>query len=155
MTLEELNSELKKLIQTTVSFKRIAGNSIIIYFFGEPGDATVVSLFINPTWRYQKQGKIIVASLDFRCEESDFNSKEEYEQTFDRMCSLTDDIKGSKLINCEIDLMSSDVTLEFSGNQILRNFANSAFDHNAWTYRNHPQNICANVSPSGIILRDK
>jgi hypothetical protein len=65
MTLEELNSELKKLIQMTVSFKRIAGNSIIIYFFGEPGDATVVSMFIDPTWRYQKQGKVVVGSQDF------------------------------------------------------------------------------------------
>jgi hypothetical protein len=48
MTLEELNSELKRLINTTVSFKRIAGNSIIIYFFGEPGETTVVSVFIDP-----------------------------------------------------------------------------------------------------------
>jgi hypothetical protein len=70
------------------------------------------------------------------------------------MCSLTDEIKGSKLINCEIDLTSSDITLEFSGNQILRNFANSAFDDKAWTYRNLPQNICAYVSPLKVILRD-
>jgi hypothetical protein len=38
MTLEELQTELNGPIHQTVTFKRIAANSIIIYFFGEPGD---------------------------------------------------------------------------------------------------------------------
>ncbi len=47
MTLEELQTELNNLVHQTVTFKRIAGNSIIIYFFGEPGDDSVISVFIE------------------------------------------------------------------------------------------------------------
>ena len=152
MTLEELQAELKGLINQTVTFKRIAGNSIIVYFFGEPGDDSVVSVFIDPSWRYQKNGKVIVGSYDLQIEESDFNSKEEYEERFHQLCALTDAIIGAELVGCSVDLKSSDITMEFSGAQVLRNFANSGFDDKDWTYRNLPKQITAYASPLGVIL---
>ena len=153
MTLEELNLELKKLVGEIVSLKRIAGNSIILYFLGEPGDDTVISVFIDPTWRYQQNGRIIVGSYDFPFDESDFKSKEEYRDTFERMCSLTDALEGTRLENCAVDLDTSDILMEFSNDQVVRNFANSAFDDAAWTYRNRPLKLTAYVSPSGIRLK--
>src|SRR5262245_11189084 len=66
MTLEELQTELNGLIHQTCTFKRIAGNSIIIYFFGEPGDDSVIGVFVDPSWRYQKNGKIILGSYDLQ-----------------------------------------------------------------------------------------
>ena len=155
MTLEELQTELNGLIHQIVTFKRVAANSIIIYFFGEPGDDSVLSVFIDPSWRYQKNGKVIIGSYDLQIEEDDFNSEEEYEERFDYLCSLTDEIKGAELVNCTIDLASSDITMEFSGNQILRNFANSGFDDKAWTYRNCPKQLTAYVSPLGVTLREE
>jgi hypothetical protein len=65
MPLEELQTELNGLIHQTVTFKRIAANSIIIYFFGEPGDDSVISVFVDPTWRYEQSGKIILGSFEF------------------------------------------------------------------------------------------
>ena len=126
--LAELQTELQGLVHQSVSFKRIAGNSVIIYFFGEPGDDNLVSIFIDPSWRYQKNGKVVLGSYDLLIDEGDFNSKEEYEQKFDHLCSLTDDIFEAELVHCEVDLETSDITLTFSGNQVVRNFANSGFD---------------------------
>lgn len=136
----------------TVTFKRIACNSIIVYFFGEPGDESVVSVFIDPSWRYQKNGKVVVGSYDLQTEESDFDSREEYEESFSRQCALTDGIHASRLISCAVDLESSDLTMGFSDGQMLRNFANSGVDDKAWTYRNLPQGLTAIVSPMGVRL---
>ena len=155
MTLEGLQTELQDLINQVVTFNRVAGNSIIVYFFGEPGDDGVVSVFIDPSWRYQKNGKIVLGSYDLLIEEDDFNSKGEYEDRFEYLCSLTDSIKGSKLIRCSVDLESSDITMEFSGSQILRNFANSAFDDKHWTYRNRPKQLTACAAPIGVTLREE
>jgi hypothetical protein len=152
MTLAELQIELNELIHQTVSFKRVAGNSIIIYFFGEPGDDTVSSIFIDPSWRYQKDGKVVIGSYDLQIDEDDFKTEEEYEQRFDHLCSLTNDLLGAELVRCSIDLQASDITLEFSGGQMLRNFANSGFDDKDWTYRNVPKQVCAYVSPLGVKL---
>ncbi|MBI1764355.1 MAG: hypothetical protein HYR56_23255 [Acidobacteria bacterium] len=153
MTLSELQSDLNQLLHQPVSFKRIAGNSIIIYFFDEPGDSNVVSIFTHTSWRYQKDGKVVIGSYDLLIDEDDFNSVEEYEQRFDYLCSLTDELSNADLLACFIDPESSDLTLKFSNEQVIHIFANSAFDNIAWTYRNIPQQICANVSPSGVEIK--
>lgn len=155
MTFEELNAELQKLVGEKVSFVRVAANSIIIYFFGEPGDCNVVSVFIDPTWRFQRHGKVIVGSYDLQVDESDFESKEEYQKEFERLASLPSSLEGAKLESVEIDFESSDISMKFSDGQAMRNFANSAFDDKDWTYRNVAQGITAYVSPSGIKLRSK
>jgi len=150
MTLEELSLELKKLVGETVSFKLIICGSIILYFFGEPRDDSVVSVFINPTWRYQQHGEIIVGSHDYSLDKAAFQSKEEYRKTFDRMCALTDVLEGAVLVDCEVDLETSDILLDFSDGQVLRNFANSGFDKVAWTYENRPHHLTVDVSSLGI-----
>ena len=152
MTLEELQTELGGLIHQTVAFTRIAGNSIIIYFFGEPGDDSVISVFIDPTWRYQKNGKIILGSYDLQIDEENFDSKEAYEDRFHHLCSLTDGLSGAELVSANIDLESSDIRMEFSDGQVVRNFANSGFEDKHWTYRNLQKKLKAYVSPLGVIL---
>jgi hypothetical protein len=153
MPLEELQTELNGLIHQTVTFKRIAGNSIVIYFFGEPGDDSVKSVFVDPTWRYQKNGKIILGSYDLQIDEESFDSKEAYEERFHYLCSLTDDLWGAEPIDCTIDLESSDINMEFSGGQVVRNFANSGFEDKHWTYRNLQKKLTAIVSPLGVTVR--
>ena len=149
MTLEELSFELKRLVGETVSSKLIACNSITLYFFGEPRADSAVSVSIASTWRYQQHGEIVVGSDDFPAG-SDFTSKEEYRKTFDRMCALTDVLEGAMLVDCEVDLVTSDIRMEFSEGQVIRNFANKAFADAAWTYRNPARNLTAYVSPSGV-----
>ncbi len=155
MMFEELNAELQKLVAEKVSFVRVAANGIIIYFFSEPGDDNVVSVFIDPTWRFQRHGKVIVGSYDLQIDESDFESKEEYQKEFERLASLLSSLKGAKLECVEIDFESSDIFMKFSDGQVVRNFANSAFDDKAWTYRNDAQGITACVSALGIRLRSE
>src|SRR5215471_11052639 len=118
MTLEELQNELNGLIHQTVTFKRIAGDSIIIYFFGEPGDDSVISVFVDPTWRYQTNGKVILGSYDLQIDEENFDSKEAYEERFHHLCSLTDGLKGAELVRWKMDPESSDITMRLSGGQV-------------------------------------
>jgi hypothetical protein len=153
MTLEELQTELNGLIHQTVTFKRIAANSIIIYFFGGPGDKSVISVFVDPTWRYEQNGKIILGSFDLQIDEENFDSKEAYEEKFYYLSSLTDGLWGAELVSCTIDLESSDISMVFSGGQIVCNFANSGFEDKHWTYRNLQKKLTAYVSPLGVIVR--
>ena len=59
---------------------------------------------------------------------------------------------GAELISCAIDLESSDISMEFSGGQVVRNFANSGFEDKHWTYRNLQKKLKAYVSPLGVIV---
>jgi hypothetical protein len=153
MPLEELQTELNSLIRQTVTFKRIAANSIIIYFFGEPGDDSVISVFVDPTWRYEQNGKIILGGFDLQIDEENIDSKEAYEEKFYYLCSFTGGLCVAELLSCAIDLESSDISMVFSGGQILRNFANSGFEDKHWTYRNLQKKLTAIASPLGVIVR--
>jgi hypothetical protein len=153
MPIEELKAELESLVSERVTFKRNAANSLIIYFHGEPGDSEVRSFFIDPTWRFEQNGRIVVGSFDFQIERSDFSSEEEYESEWRRRCELMESLVGSELLRVEIEDSSADLTLEFSDQQVVRSFANSAFDEDSWTYRNIPKRTKATVSPLGIRIK--
>jgi hypothetical protein len=150
MTLEELSLELKRLLGETVFSKLIAFNIITLYFFGGPRSDSAVSISIVSAWRYEQHGEIVVGSDDFPLKESDFRSKEEYRKAFERICALTDVLEGAILVDCGLDLATSDILLEFSEGQVLRNFASRAFADAAWTYQNPARSLTAYVSPSGI-----
>jgi hypothetical protein len=150
MTLEELNLELKKLVGEEVTVKRIVCDSLTIYFLGDARQESAVSIFIGSSWRYQQHGEIVVGSHDFHVANSGYPSAEDYRKTFERMCSLINALEGARLVDCEVDLETSDLFMEFSGDQVVRSFANSAFDTEAWAYRNRPRNLVVDVSPSGV-----
>jgi len=150
VTFGELNAELQKLVGERVSFVRIVCNSIIIYFRGEPADGGVVSVFIDPSWRFQHHGKVIIGSYDLQIEEADFASKQEYQKEYERIAALTDGLQGSNLEAVRIDSETSDVEMKFSDDRVVRNFANSALDDKAWTYRNVAKGIAVVVSVFGV-----
>jgi hypothetical protein len=150
MTFEELNLKLQKLVGQTVSFKRLAGNALIIYFFGEPSDDTVESIFIETSWRLEKSNKVVVGSYDLQENEDEFETKEEIEQAFRQRAALTQSLIGATLQSFSVDSISSDITLVFSGEQIVRSFANTAFDDLCWTYRNHPEKLTVYASTLGL-----
>jgi hypothetical protein len=114
----------------------------------------VCSFFVDPTWRFEHSDRIVVGSFDFQIEGSDFGSKEEYESEWRRRCHLMESLVGSELLRVEIEDSSADLTLEFSGRQIVRSFANSAFEEDSWTYRNLPKKLKAIVSPLGIRIEE-
>jgi hypothetical protein len=154
MTFEELNSELSELIGQAVSFKRVAANSVIVYCFGGPGDASVRSVFVDPPWRYEREGKVVLGSYDVSMDEAEFDLEEQYLQAFHYLASYMDDLVGASLLKCRVHPLSFDITMEFSGDRVSRSFVNSAFEESAWTYRNFPKKFCAEVSPRGIVVRD-
>ena len=45
--------------------------------------------------------------------------------------------------------------MRFPDDQVVRSFANSAFDDKDWTYRNGAQGITAYVSPLGVRVRKR
>ena len=154
MNFEELHVELNKLLGERVLYKRVAGNSLIFYFFGEPGDPNVRSIWLEPPWRYERGGRVVAGSYDIPYDEADFETKEEYRREFDRICGLSDALEKSELLSLKVDEASSDLTLEFSDGQRVRSFASSAFEMPAWTYRNVPRDLAVHVSPGGIEARE-
>ena len=70
-------------------------------------------MFLDPTWRFQKQGKVVVGSYDLQIDESDFESEEKYQEEFERIASLPHSLEGAALESVAIDFESSDISMSF------------------------------------------
>jgi hypothetical protein len=157
MTLEELHIKITILTGQAITFKRLAGNTLILYFNGEAGDASVQSIWLDPPWRFIENGRVLVGSLDipisYDVEEKSPEEKNKEHEEFERYCALTDSLNNSILEQTIIDPITYDITLKFSGNQIVSKFCNTAFDDEQWAFIDVPSNEWASVSPLGIYTR--
>ena len=153
MNITEVFDALNRLIGKSLTFKRVAANSIILYFDGEPGDDAVRSIWLEPPWRYEIDDRVIIGSSYLWLHESDFQSKEEMDSEWNRRCRMTDSVNDNPLETVSIDLVSNDMMLRFVGGKVMRNFSNSGLHDIAWTYRDRTQKLVVEVSSEQIEVR--
>jgi hypothetical protein len=134
-----LKKEILGLIGKVVTYKRIAGNTIILYFDGNPGESNIKSFWIDPLWLFERNREYVVGSEDFPWEQEDGQSDEEYDRNFEEICNRTNSLLGSKLTGIKIS-DSNDICLQFDKHQEIRNIFGSN-DSEGWIYRDKAKNL--------------
>lgn len=151
MTQDELRAELALLIGEPIVFTRLAINAIIVYFCGEPGDETVRSTWLDPPWRYERDRRVVLGSNDLYLERDDPDPEKERETEWRRRCNIIHQLDTAALESIDVDEVSADLVMRFSGDQVLRQFSSSGLEGDAnWIYRNHPKQLTVEVSPARI-----
>lgn len=138
--MKDLKEEVLNLIGKIVTYKRIAGNTIILYFDGKPGETNTKSIWIDPAWRYERHKKYIVGSEDFPWEQEDDQNDEEYSKNFEKICERTNSLIGAKVVEIKIGELFNDICLFFSNHQVIRNMFTSE-NTEGWVYRDHSKNL--------------
>ena len=138
--IRDLINEITGLSGKIISFKRIGGNSLILYFDGTPGEANIRSLWLDPPWKYENSMGIIVDSDEFPFEQNEWQSDRDYSNEFERICRKTDDMLNSKLKEVKITKNSNELILCFDNGHILSN-SNISNDEFGWAYRNTSKNV--------------
>jgi len=137
--MKNLKNEVLSLIGKTVTFKRIAGNTIILYFDGRPGELNVKSLWIDPPWHCEINKMCIVDSEEFPFEQEVWESEKDYERKFNEICNKTNDLLGAKIDNIKIEDGSNSISLYFNNEQVLVNTIDT-MDVEGWIYRDNVNN---------------
>ena len=138
--MKNYKKEVLNLINRVVSYKRIAGNTIILYFDGKPGEDNTKSIWIDPAWRYEFRKKYIIGSEDFPWEKEKGQTLDEFNRIFENQCKKTDKLIGSTVIDLKIDDVSNDIVLFFENHQIIRK-VQSSLNFEGWVYRDHSRNL--------------
>lgn len=147
---EEVNRVLSNLQEETVCYRRTVCNTIILYFFGVPGDNDFATIRINPSWRYSISNRILVGSGDVPDRE-ECESREEYRKRFNEICDINLPIVGSKVKRISMDTNSTDLLLEFSDKQKLVSFA-SYTDSECWYYTDRKNGIRIIATSIGCVI---
>lgn len=154
--IDELRVDLDGIVGQEVSGRRMAGNSLILYFGGEPGDVGVTTIWLDPSWRYERCNTPIVGSGDPPWEPDPDESKDEFRLRFDSVCNLVDPLVGSVLTSTSILPNTNDPILEFSGEQRLVGFASTCHERNSdnWGFENGSTDRRYYVNVFGAVVED-
>lgn len=134
--------ELSALKNKKVEFRRIAGNTLILYFDGIPGDERFTTLWINPGWRYAKNDRWLLGSADIPRQIAEGEDENSYRARFDEICDRCE-LTGSRVVHLTVAEDSSDLMIELTEGQKLVSFASYTESEN-WrlTNRHKGMMIC-------------
>jgi hypothetical protein len=152
MPLADLEKLLKTLCGAPTTRISIAGNSLILWFGTHQGAVQAKCLFIDAPWRYEQAHIVVASSADFHWDEEDFGNDPDYKAAFERICKLLSPLEGAELIAINLDPHSTDLHLEFSGNQVLRNFAIWRGEEN-WYLHDHEKGLKYSVTMTGVDIQ--
>ena len=133
--MNNFKKEIQSLVGEKVIFKRIAGNSIILYFHGNPGDANVKSIWIDPIWRYERNNKFIISSCEFPWKKEKKQTEVEFTKKYNSICNKTNSLIHSRVQQIDFDKATNDICIKLGNKQLLRSFA-AFVKEEIWIYRN-------------------
>ena len=135
MNHELAQQELSFLLGQEVSFRRMAGNTLILYFGGEPGDDSVTTLSIDPSWRYARSGEWLLGSGDIPWEKEEEETGEAFSVRFNEICDICMPLFSSIVERISLSSNSADIEITFSSNQKVVSFAGYTDDY-SWGFKN-------------------
>lgn len=137
--MQKYQKEIFNLLNKKVSYKRIAGNTIILYFDGKPGDTHLKSLWINPIWSYGCSNKYVVSSYDFPWHRKRNQTQSNFKRAFNVICKRTDNLLGAKVTHINIRGLNN-ISIIFDKIKVIESLSISRADEN-WIYRDLSKNL--------------
>lgn len=146
--IDSIRSELAELMADFVSIS-FATNSIMIT--SEDKEFRDWMLWVDPSWRIVKCGKLIMSSMD--CPHPDnFEDEDNYSNSFHAWCSRFEGSK-KKVKNIQIDPVTRDLTLTCEGGLVIEAFV-VLIDDFSWYYTKGDK-IYYQIRGDGIVLVDR
>ncbi len=139
------------LVGEPVSFRRLAGNSLLVYFGGDPGEGATHVIWLEPTWHMVGPEGVLAGSR--QAQDSD---PEEGDGTgFAAAGRALDELMGQELRSIDVDVRTHDLTLTFSRDLALRTFVADPRDDETWYVKENGTGHRLEASPRGLRRFDR
>ncbi len=143
------NSLVKRLQKTLmgcrVTFRRLAGNSFLLYLGCEPGDKQGFVIWFEPSWHLCNRSKVLVGSR-----QSELASGPHQKAGFKKVAPLLNKLIGKKVTSINIDSYSHDLDVGLNGGYHLRTFADDPESFKCWHITDTANNLVLYGSASGL-----
>jgi len=134
------------LVGQRVSFRRLAGNSLLVYFGVHPGDGRGLTVWLEPTWHLVGPDGPLAGSRQAQVFEPD----EHAEAGIVTAGRALDVLIGRRLVSLCVDERTYDLTLAFEGEFVLRTFVCDPRDDEIWHIRENATRERLDASPRGL-----
>jgi hypothetical protein len=122
-----------RVVGHRVTFKRLAGNSLLVYFGGEPGDRQGVTLWFEPTWHFRDSSRVLTGSREAQHDSDAVDP----DAGFHRAATALEIVKGQEARDLRVDPVTGDLILELDGGQLLSTFVSDPSTDELWHIRDN------------------
>lgn len=127
-----------------VSSARLALNSFVIDVEWEARHAKELWLWFEPTWHIGCPTGIVLGSRQAQVEDKDSRAQ------LDKVAAQLD---GRCIEAADLDAITHDIQLRFSGGYWLRTFVSDPADEEIWYIRDNGKGVIVGASPAGYFAR--
>ncbi len=125
-----------------VTYRRLAGNSLIVYLECEPGDEQGAILWLEPTWHLRDAERVLAGSRQAQDEP----------EGFDATADAIDALVGRRLVALALDPVSHDLRVELEGGLVLQTFVSDPSDDHLWHIIDNSTRTRLRGAPDGLWL---
>ncbi|MFC7680797.1 hypothetical protein [Paenibacillus sp. GCM10028914] len=127
MMSEEIQKLFNTMLNRTVRFVRLTGNSLIIYCDCEPGNLKKgYSIWLEPTWHYRNSIEVITGSRAAQTED---------ETEHEKIVGYFKQLYGKAINKLTIEPITNDLHIEMDEGIIIRTFVSDPCDEESWQIR--------------------
>jgi hypothetical protein len=140
--LEDLRS---RLIGRPVSYRRLAGDSLLIYVGCEPGDGKGITIWFEPIWHFRGPQCVLVGSMQAA-------EAAQTEDGLDALSDLMDVLHEKEVQKLVVEPLSFDLSVAFAGGYYVKTFVAYATDRESWHMRDNATGIRLMGAPTGLSI---
>jgi hypothetical protein len=144
---EQLERFRGELIGRSISFVRLACNTLLLYVECEPGDGRGLTLWLEPTWHVSTPTGVVAGSRQAQGEGDDGPTQEEMGAVSGVICEA---LLNRQITSIRIDDRSRDLAITVVGEIYVRTFASDPDDDHSWHIRENATGLKVYASPSAL-----
>jgi hypothetical protein len=132
-----------RLVGRPVSYRRLAGDSLLIYVDCKPGDEKGITIWFEPIWHFRGPQGVLVGSMQaFEAAQT--------EDGFDALSDLMNVLHEKEVEQVVVDPLSFDLSLAFAGGYSVKTFVADATAGESWHIRDNATGTRLKGAPTGL-----
>ncbi|MFB5189059.1 hypothetical protein KKP3000_001499 [Alicyclobacillus fastidiosus] len=141
----EIDECIQRVIGQRVTFRRLAGNTLILYLNCNPDDNHGYSVWIEPTWHYANTTEVLVGSRQAQVDDK---------QELDEIAELMNGLDAAVIKSISIDSISHDIHISFEQGYSIKSFVADPMDDFIWYISDRASKLQLLASPRGVEIVD-
>ena len=152
---EVLDDLLARVVGRPITARRLAGNSLLVYIDGCPGDSTGVTFWFQPTWNLRSQTEVLTGSRQAQSSEDDQPEDEadaaKVEPSgFERAAAAIDLLVGEVVEWVSVDPVTGDLRVGTSKGYTVSTFISDPTDEEFWHIRDNVSSRVLECGAGGL-----
>ena len=138
----------QNIVGHSITYTRLAANSLILYVDCQPGDEIGFVIWLEPTWHVKGPTGVLVGSRQAQMDDAPGDR-----EAFSRVAEPLSTLHNKKIVSMGIELLTHDLHLRLEGELWIKTFVADPTDDESWHIRDAAGRMKLVGSPRKVSVR--